>query len=175
MADDQASVYWADHCQKSHCGETIISAEQRFAQALHAAARAWRLALDRHLRASGTSFAGWSAVAVAAAARQPLSQSELAQSLGVEAATLVTTIDKLEQAGMVERMHSPTDRRIRLVVVTQQGQELSRQVEREASALRRRLLRKVDPGHMELATTLLEALLVELDDPLFHAADQASS
>jgi MarR family transcriptional regulator for hemolysin len=140
---------------------------------LHATARAWRLALDRHLRASGTSFAGWSAVAVAAAARQPMSQSELAQALGVEAATLVTTIDKLEQAGMVERMHSPSDRRIRLVVVTQLGQALSLDVEREASALRRRLLRKVDAGRMELATTLLEELLVELDDPLFDAGDQA--
>ena len=161
--------------QITHHQEHIIPAEQRFAQALHATARAWRLALDRHLRASGTSFAGWSAVAVAAAARQPLSQSELAQALGVEAATLVTTIDKLELAGMVERMHSPTDRRIRLVVVTQLGQELSRQVEREASTLRRRLLRKVAPERMALATTLLEELLVELDDPLFHAGDQASS
>ena len=112
---------------------------------------------------------------MAAAARQPMSQSELAQALGVEAATLVTTIDKLELAGMVERMHSPNDRRIRLVVVTQLGQELSRQVEREASALRRRLLRKVDASRMELATTLLEELLVELDDPLFHAGDQASA
>lgn len=112
---------------------------------------------------------------MAAAAPQPLSQIELAQSLGVEAATLVATIDKLEHAGMVERMLSPNDRRIRLVVVTKQGQDLSRQVEKEATALRARLLRNVDAAQMALATTLLEGLLEELADPLFHDTDGASA
>lgn len=125
------------------------------------------------MRASGTSFAGWTAVAVAAAAPQPLSQVELAQSLGVEAATLVATIDKLEQAGMVERMLSPHDRRIRLVVVTKLGQDLSRQVEKEATALRARLLRNIDASRMEMATALLEELMVELADPQFDASGQA--
>src|ERR1039457_6312187 len=60
---------------------------ERFSGALHNTSRAWRQALDRRLKYLGVSQASWMTIAVAAKARQPLSQSELAESLGVEAAT----------------------------------------------------------------------------------------
>src|SRR5258707_15386785 len=63
--------------------------EERFSGALHNASRAWRQALDRRLKYLGVSQASWMTIAVAAKARAPLSQSELADRLGVEGATMV--------------------------------------------------------------------------------------
>jgi MarR family transcriptional regulator for hemolysin len=140
-----------------------MSLEERFSNALHASARAWRSALDRRLRGSGLSQAGWSAVAAAAHAAQPPSQTELAQLLGVEGATMVTTIDRLVRAGMVERVPSPRDRRVNLVVVTERGQALAEQVQRESAALRTELLAGIDGAQLAGAAAVLERLQHSLE------------
>src|ERR1700680_613753 len=98
--------------------------EERFSGALHNASRAWRQALDRRLKYLGVSQASWMTIAVAAKARAPLSQSELADSLGVEGATMVAMVDRLVKAGLVVREPSTTDRRIKRVVVTEAGYRL---------------------------------------------------
>jgi MarR family transcriptional regulator for hemolysin len=132
--------------------------EERFSNALHGTARAWRLAVDRRLKYLGVSQAGWMAIAVAAKAREPLSQSELADSLAVEGATMVAMLDRLEKAGLVQREPSSEDRRIKRVVLTAAGHRLYGTVKTEAAAVRRELLSKVDPKKLQAATDLLEAL-----------------
>jgi MarR family transcriptional regulator for hemolysin len=148
MADNQVTNHWMP----------MSSLDERFSQALHASARSWRQALDRRLRASGLSQAGWSAVAAAAAAVRPLSQTELAQQLGVEGATMVATIDRLVAVGMVERAPSAIDRRVKLVVVTARGLALSNEVQQQAAVLRREWLRDIDPDRMAVAAGVLEQL-----------------
>src|SRR5258706_10338009 len=98
--------------------------EERFSGALHNASRAWRQALDRRLKYLGVSQASWMTIAVAAKALQPLSQSELAEKLGVEGATMVAMVDRLVKAGLVKREPSTADRRIKRGVVTEAGQRL---------------------------------------------------
>ena len=63
--------------------------DERFSSALHNTSRAWRQALDRRLKYLGVSQASWMTIAVAAKAREALPQSELADRLGVEGATMV--------------------------------------------------------------------------------------
>jgi MarR family transcriptional regulator for hemolysin len=135
-----------------------MSPDERFSNALHASARGWRVALERQLRGTGLSQAGWSAVAAAASMPQPPSQTELAQMLGVEGATMVTTIDRLVAAGLVERVASSTDRRVKLVVVTERGQALAERVRNESQALRRQLLQRIDGERIEVAAGVLEQL-----------------
>ncbi len=101
--------------------------EERFSGALHNTSRAWRQALDRRLKYLGVSQASWMTIAVAAKAREPLSQSELAQSLGVEGATMVAMVDRLVKAGLVTREPSTTDRRVKRVVLTARRQSAVRQ------------------------------------------------
>ena len=48
-------------------------------------------------------------------------QTELAQSVGLDKTTMVVTIDELEAAGLAERRPSPDDRRARVVAVTDAG------------------------------------------------------
>src|SRR5712671_5918447 len=131
---------------------------ERFSGALHNASRAWRQALDRRLKYLGVSQASWMTIAVAAKARAPLSQSELADRLGVEGATMVAMVDRLVKAGLVIREPSVTDRRIKRVVLTQAGNLLYDKVRAEAAALRKELLANIDPKALLVATELLERL-----------------
>ena len=132
--------------------------EERFSGALHNASRAWRQALDRRLKYLGVSQASWMTIAVAAKARAPLSQSELADGLGVEGATMVAMVDRLVKAGLVIRQPSTTDRRVKRVVLTQAGNLLYDKVRVEAAAFRRELLTNMDPKALLMATELLEGL-----------------
>src|ERR1700676_3548346 len=123
--------------------------EERFSSALHSTSRAWRQAVDRRLKYRGVSQAGWMTIAVAAQARRPLSQSELADRLAVEGATMVAMVDRLVKAEMITRDPSTTDRRVKRVVVTAAGYRLYETVKTEAAAVRKDLLAKIDPKNLE--------------------------
>jgi len=132
--------------------------EERFAHALHSTARAWRQALDRRLKHLGMSQASWMTIAVAARAPAPLSQSEIADRLAVEGATMVAMIDRLVKAGLVIREPSITDRRVKRIALTKAGQRLYADVKAEADAFRHELLAQVDAKQLASATELLESL-----------------
>jgi MarR family transcriptional regulator, transcriptional regulator for hemolysin len=132
--------------------------EERFANALHGTARSWRQVIDRRLKHLGVSQASWMTIAIAAKAPSPLSQSELADRLAVEGATMVAMIDRLVNAGLVLRKPSATDRRVKRVVITDAGLRLYGTVMVEADAVRSELLADIDPKNLETATEVLEAL-----------------
>jgi MarR family transcriptional regulator for hemolysin len=132
--------------------------EERFTGALHNTSRAWRQALDRRLKYLGVSQASWMTIAVAAKAAGPLSQSELADGLAVEGATMVAMVDRLVKAGLVVREPSTTDRRVKRVVLTPAGNLLYDKVRAEAAAFRKELLANMDPKKLLIATELLEVL-----------------
>jgi MarR family transcriptional regulator, transcriptional regulator for hemolysin len=138
--------------------------EERFADALHTTARAWRQAVDRRLKCLGVSQASWATIAVAAAARAPLSQAELAERLGVEGATMVAMVDRLVKAGLVVREPCLNDRRVNRVIITQAGSKLVETVRSEAAAARKDLLAKIDPKKLAAATDLLETLQRLIED-----------
>ncbi len=132
--------------------------EERFSDALHSTSRSWRQAVDRRLKYLGVSQASWMTIAIAAKARTPLSQSELADKLGVEGATMVAMIDRLVKAGLVNREASSTDRRVKRVVLTAAGLKVYEKVRTEAAALRKELLAGTEQKKLLIATELLEAL-----------------
>ena len=131
---------------------------ERFSTALHNCARAWRQALDRRLKYLGVSQASWLTIAVAAKSPEPLSQSELADRLAVEGATMVAMIDRLVNAGLVLRVPSMTDRRIKRVVLTESGKQLYDKVKTEADGFRQQLLAGVPPERLAGAAELLEQI-----------------
>jgi MarR family transcriptional regulator, transcriptional regulator for hemolysin len=132
--------------------------DERFSAALHNTSRAWRQALDRRLRHLGLSQASWMTIAHAAKAHEPLSQSELADRLGVEAATMVAMVDRLVKAGLVVREPSTTDRRIKRVVLTTAGTLMYERVREAATVFRQQLLKDMEPHKLLMATELLESL-----------------
>ena len=134
------------------------SLEERFSAALHHSARAWRQALDRRLKDLGVGQAGWMAIAVIAKATQALSQTELAHKLAVEDPTMVAMIDRLVKAGLVTRVPSQTDRRVKLIVLTASGQQLFKKVKAKADTFRAEILAPIDANQLRAATELLETL-----------------
>jgi MarR family transcriptional regulator, transcriptional regulator for hemolysin len=137
--------------------------EERFSAALHGTARSWRQAVDRRLKYLGLSQASWMTIAVAAKSPQPLSQSELADRLAVEGATMVSMVDRLVKAGLVVREPSTTDRRVKHVVLTEAGSALFETVRAEAAAVRTELLSTIDRDLLRTATDMLEALHGKID------------
>lgn len=142
--------------------------EERFSDALHSTSRSWRQAVDRRLKYLGVSQASWMTIAIAATARSPLSQSELADKLAVEGATMVAMIDRLVKAGLVLREASTTDRRVKRVVLTPAGLKIYEKVRAEAVALRKELLANTDPKKLLIAIELLEGLqqIIETKAPV---------
>jgi DNA-binding MarR family transcriptional regulator len=94
----------------------------------------------------------------------PLSQRELADCLRYDASNITGIVDGLERRGLVERQVDPTDRRVRRIVVTEDGAAL-------VDHLRECLFRD-EP----LVGTLDAAEVAQLRDLLVKAVgDRASS
>ncbi|TQK07965.1 MarR family winged helix-turn-helix transcriptional regulator [Herbaspirillum sp. SJZ107] len=136
----------------------MVPVDERFTQALQGGARAWRAALERYLKSCGITPAGWNALAAVAGAAQAPSQRQLAEQLGVDGATLVATIDRLVAGGLAERMPSPHDRRVKLVVLTTEGRALAAKVGEQAALLRRSIAARIDAARMATASEVLEEL-----------------
>ncbi len=58
---------------------------------------------------------------LSAAIDAELTQTELAGMIGLDKTTMVVTVDELERKGLAERIPSPTDRRARVIKVTDAG------------------------------------------------------
>jgi len=132
--------------------------EERFSNALHNTARAWRLAVDQRLKYLGVSQASWMTIAVIARAGSSLSQSEIANQLAVEGATMVSMVDRLVNSGFAIREPSLTDRRVKRVCLTDAGNKLYAKVKHEAATVRQQLLANVDRTKLRLAAEVLEEL-----------------
>ncbi|GII51763.1 hypothetical protein Pth03_01520 [Planotetraspora thailandica] len=68
------------------------------------------------------------------------SQIQLAQRHGVNKTVMTYLVDDLEAAGLVERRADPTDRRNRVIVVTDRGRELWESVQRRLREVERHML-----------------------------------
>jgi len=142
------------------------SSGERFSAALHTSARLWRLALDKRLKHLGIGQSGWMTIAMIAKSGEPMSQRALADLVGVEGPSMVSMLDRLERDGFVTRAPSPTDRRVKLVHLTDAGSTVYAEVMKEATAFRADLLADVDPAALAAATTLLETLRKRIEDAL---------
>jgi MarR family transcriptional regulator, transcriptional regulator for hemolysin len=131
---------------------------ERFEHALYNIARGWRHAVDRRLKYMGMSAASWMTIAAASQVRSPLSQSELADTLSISAASMVHMIDRLVKAGLVIREPCQSDRRINRIVITDAGHRLYVDLKDEAAAIRQQLLATVELQSLARLTELLEQL-----------------
>lgn len=144
----------------------MASTEERFSMALHHTTRLWRQALDRRLKGLGVGQAGWMAIAKIAKSAQALSQIELANQLSVEGPTVVSLVDRLVKGGLVERVPSETDRRVKHVLLTEAGRALYAEVRIAADAYRVEIFAGIDPARLLAATELLEELQARVEASL---------
>lgn len=93
-----------------------------FGQLLHDVDRLMQRRLDQYTRRFGMTRAQWRAMAVLDA-RQGCNQRELAEALSWEPITLARLLDRLCDAGLVERVHDKRDRRAWRLRLTSCGAE----------------------------------------------------
>ncbi|HEY3728629.1 MAG TPA: MarR family winged helix-turn-helix transcriptional regulator [Solirubrobacteraceae bacterium] len=67
-------------------------------------------------------------------------QTQLASMVGLDKTTMVVTVDKLEQLGLAERTPSATDRRARVIKVTEAGEEKVAEGQRIVDAVQEAVL-----------------------------------
>lgn len=60
---------------------------------------------------------------------EPIPMRQLAKRLGCDNSYVTSLVDALEQRGLAVRQQHPTDRRIKVIVLTDQGRELTRRAQ----------------------------------------------
>src|SRR6185295_4250750 len=95
-------------------------------------------------------------VLVVIAANPGLSQSDLADRLGIERARLVRVLDKLERRGLTQRLASPTDRRSHALRLTREGQKLLNRATLLAATHEAKLIEKLGPEQRKSMLELLK-------------------
>jgi DNA-binding MarR family transcriptional regulator len=103
--------------------------DQRFGFVLHDVARLLRKRFEQRARSLGLTRAQWQLLA-ALHHHEGINQSGLADVLELEAITVARLIDRMEEAGWVERRPDPLDRRAHRMFMTERaGQVISRMQE----------------------------------------------
>ncbi len=130
--------------------------------ALVRVARLYRLGVDEALSALDLSDA--LALPVVLIGRQPdgVRQNALAYELGVEGPSLVRLLDRLVQAGLVERRADPTDRRAKTVHLTEAGRWHSQQATQALDAFRAHLLGDLPEPDIEAMLRVLRTVEARL-------------
>jgi MarR family transcriptional regulator, transcriptional regulator for hemolysin len=121
------------------------------------AARSIGRAFDDALAAAGGSLPTW-LVLLAMKSRKSGSQRELAEAVGVREATLTHHLNALETAGLITRRRDPANRRIHVVELTADGDEMFSKLRAVATAFDQRL--RGDVSDEDIAR--LRALLARL-------------
>jgi DNA-binding MarR family transcriptional regulator len=91
----------------------------------------------------------------------------LASALGVGATTVTGIVDRLERRGLTERRPDPADRRVRRIVLTDEGRRLLTDFNESSRARRRAIFAKLSPGILAGLAEGLEAMeqVIMDDDP----------
>ena len=128
---------------------------ETFGPLLHGTARAWRLKLDERLKPMGLSQAKWRTLLHLSVAPNALTQSEIAERLGIEEPTLVTLLHRLESEGWVRRRSASHDRRCKIVLLGRRAQRVIAEINAAANKLRHELLSEIAPPELETCIRVL--------------------
>jgi MarR family transcriptional regulator, transcriptional regulator for hemolysin len=124
--------------------------------------------MTRAMEGLGVSPRGFSVLTTALSGAY--TQTELARMIGLDKTTMVVTLDELEAAGLAERRPSATDRRARVIAVTQAGEEKVREADRIAERTHEEVLAALDPAEREAFLSALTRLVSDrLSEPVVCA------
>ena len=123
---------------------------------LHDVSRLLRKRFDRRARAIGLGRAQWSVLAHLSR-NEGINQAALADILEIEPITLVHQLDRLEDAGWIERRLDAADRRVRLLHITPGGRKILEKMHDLGAEVRAEALAGVpNAEHEALIDTLLK-------------------
>lgn len=129
--------------------------DRNFGFILHDVARLMRTGFDRRVRKLGLTRSQWW-VLTFLYRREGVTQSELAEDLDIEKATLGRLLDRLEVSGWVERRPDASDRRVKRLYLTPEIADSMATMRQIAADMRAEALGVIAP---EEAEQLVDSLL----------------
>lgn len=96
---------------------------------------------------------------LSAAATGELTQKDLAERCHIDKTTMVVTLDELEKAGLAERRPAPTDRRARIIRVTEAGRRVMAEAERAVAATHADVLSALPDAERDAFVSALSRLV----------------
>ncbi len=134
-------------------------------------AKAFQKSFDIELRKNaGVSLSQWRVVG--ALVIQPgLTQKEIADKVGIEGATLVPIIDKMEKEGLLKRKPDSSDRRVNRIYLTQKADSLWESMVECALRIRKSSTKNISEN--DIQTTLETLRKISQNLALFSELDKA--
>lgn len=141
-----------------------ICAEDHLPILLIRVTQLWRQRMDADLADHGLSQAKWRTLAILAMFPDGLIQSELAEELGIEGPSLVAMIDRLSKDDWVERIPCGTDRRCKVIRLTQRAWPMIDEIRISSEKIYNHIFSAVDPGQIKI----VEDFLIHVRERLFE-------
>ena len=131
--------------------------ERNFGFLMHDVARLMRVNYDRRVRSLGLTRSQWWVI-THLYRNDGLTQSELAETLDIERASLGRLLDRLEANGWVRREPCHRDRRAKRVLLTDEVDPVMREMRSIAAGLRRDAMVGLTSGEEEAFVDMLLAI-----------------
>ena len=97
--------------------------------------------------------------------KEPLKQKELADLCGLDVTTMSRTLDRMAEAGLIERRADPNCRRSFRIFLTPLGREKAERIAEDFRACDRRFCRGFSDGELETLLGLMKRLEENLNGP----------
>ena len=121
-------------------------------------AKLFQRSLDLELRKNvGVTLSQWRVVS--SLVLQPgLTQKEIADKMGIEGATLVPVIDKMEKEGLLKRKQDSSDRRVNRIYLTSKADSLWESMTNCALKIRKSSIRNISDGDIHITLDTLRKI-----------------
>ncbi|MGF1760710.1 transcriptional regulator SlyA [Photobacterium sagamiensis] len=128
------------------------------AEQLGRVARLWRTVADRELFPLELTNSRWTALWKLQRLNDNVSQKALANALEIELASLMRTLNQLEEQGLIVRRCCEKDKRVRIVSLTDKGRSVITQIEDHILHIRQDLLADIDDEELIVVKSVLERI-----------------
>jgi len=147
----------------------FLNETDEFAFLLEEVPRVLRKAFDESIAQFGLSRTQWRALAYLIKT-EGMTQTELANCLELERATIGLTIDHLEKLDFVERRAAESDRRVWRIFLRPKAIEIIPELRKEADAVYKKMFKGISSANIAIIRTALEKMVgnlrvLNLSDP----------
>lgn len=141
-------------------GSILLMQQNSVAFQLARVPRIWRAIIDRRLAPEGLTQTRWVTLYHLWRLGDDQPQRELAQAIGVEAPSLVRTLDQLAEQGLIERRPGEFDRRTKHIFLTKAAMPLLQHIESVVTEAQREMLASLNAAEV----AQFSALLTRIED-----------
>ncbi|MBL8581170.1 MAG: MarR family transcriptional regulator [Rhizobiaceae bacterium] len=141
---------------------------------IHTAARLLRRRFEARGAHHGLSAAQWRLL-VHVVKSEGIAQARLAELLEIEPISVSRLVDRMEEAGWIERRQDATDRRVRMIFPTERSREVFGEVKSMAGEVYDDALRDLSREDRRALVRGLDAIVRNLSDEQVSAGQEATA